>query len=260
MSVSHPVWIRAKYRYRHRHHCQHHHHSPSSDFAKIRNGIHVNLILHQLRLVQTSYKRSCSDQISDRPVTVVIPSPHVLLIDCPRQPLRRRSDLYPMAKCKHETEGHDADNWQGTNAYCMKVADFLGDRIVPKKQILSIVFAAEDELPKDVLSKIPRRVQAVPTTGDGACALHAVFGRPSDAGLLFAPHARKHARTCMESAINYPNMKEHLKKLTLWGEFALPSLQKCLARSIYLLGRIVQAETIVSSSVLRRASSKHVPR
>ena len=131
-----------------------------------------------------------------------------------------------MAKCKHETEGHDADNWQGTNAYCMKVTDFRGDQIVPKTQILSIVFAAEDELPKDVLSKIPRRVQAVPTTGDGACALHAVFGRPSDAGLLFAPHARKHARTCMENAINDPNMKEHLKKLTLWGEFALPSLQK----------------------------------
>ena len=103
MSASHPVWIRAKYRYRHRHHCQHHHHSPSSDFAQLFG--------------------SNSRPARDRPT----PSPHLFLIDCPRQPLRRRSNLYPMAKCKHETKSHDADNWQGTNAYCMKVTDFRAD-------------------------------------------------------------------------------------------------------------------------------------
>ena len=49
---------------------------------------------------------------------------------------------------------------------------------------------AGDDLPAAVRESIPEQTHAIATNGDGACALHSVFGEPEANREMFVPDAR----------------------------------------------------------------------
>ena len=89
----------------------------------------------------------------------------------------------------------------------------------------------EDAVPRIIRDQLPQYVRPVTTCGDGACALHAVFGQPDAGGTLFAPEARTYAKHCMNSVLNSPHMEGDMAiwvravSLSLWDEFIVPHLE-----------------------------------
>ena len=75
------------------------------------------------------------------------------------------------------------------------------------------------------------KFRAVRTCGDGACALHAVFGTATGDGVLAAPNARELAVRLLgpsEKALQdaeVPTAELTSVKSSLWGEFAVPAIQ-----------------------------------
>ena len=53
-----------------------------------------------------------------------------------------------------------------------------------------ITWLGEGDVPDDVRAALPSHWRSFQTNGNGACALHAVFGKPNSNKELFAPSAR----------------------------------------------------------------------
>ena len=114
--------------------------------------------------------------------------------------------------------------------YEFALDDFRSAAVKVKAQQLTIQWADEDAVPNDIRDSLPMLQQAVETNGNGACAIHSVFGRPSAARELFYPDARELAIQCLrglpEAAVSEEAFANALNSIytSLWNEFAKPVL------------------------------------
>ena len=118
---------------------------------------------------------------------------------------------------------------QACMVYELSGEDVVDKRIVFRGSAYSII--SDDEMPPRVRALCSGTMHALDTVGDGACALHAVFGRPT-AGNLYLADAREFAARLLR-----PSPDELLErgappicvvgvKNTLWHEFQLRSSQQ----------------------------------
>ena len=75
-------------------------------------------------------------------------------------------------------------------AYKFTMQDIRDGSIVIHPQLFAMAMEAESDLPADVLATMSKPMCAVRTKGDGACAIHSIFGTPGSNQELLAPRAR----------------------------------------------------------------------
>ena len=112
----------------------------------------------------------------------------------------------------------------------------------------ALVFQAKagDDIPDRGRPFLGKKFVAVKTCGDGACALHAVLGSPTDANELRFDDARANASCLLGpsydevvSRFGHNNLLESIA-VSLWSELMVPYLEGC-----------GEQESRISSSVLR---------
>ena len=81
--------------------------------------------------------------------------------------------------------------------YRLTLDDLRNDALAIKPRVYQIRWPVGIDLPLEIRRTLSEPVQAVATNGNGACAIHAVFGRPSVRAELFAPNARRLVATLM---------------------------------------------------------------
>ena len=77
--------------------------------------------------------------------------------------------------------------------YQVEMSDLRDHAVVVRPLPLTSEVGAGDELPAAVRENIPEQLHAIVTNGDGACALHSVFGHPNADRELYLPDARASA-------------------------------------------------------------------
>ena len=75
--------------------------------------------------------------------------------------------------------------------YELSGEDVVDKRLVFRRSAYSII--SDDEMPPRVRALCSGAMHALDTVGDGTCALHAVFGRPTVSGSLYLADARAFA-------------------------------------------------------------------
>ena len=88
--------------------------------------------------------------------------------------------------------------------------------------------STNDSVPERVQPFLSKAFVALMTSGDGACALHALLGHPSNGGELFRPNAREEA--CRLLGPTYDAVMERYGECdlvdsireSLWSEFVIP--------------------------------------
>ena len=100
-----------------------------------------------------------------------------------------------------------------------------------RKNEYSIIQAhSHMQLPSEA-NKARHKLSAAKTNSDGACALHAVFGHPTEGFELFAPNARQIAANALEAFFTTPTITPELQlrveelQNQLWHEFTLGYLR-----------------------------------
>ena len=115
--------------------------------------------------------------------------------------------------------------------YEFRFGDFRNDTFEIKPRQLTIRWVASDAVPELIRQSTVQPYQAVETNGDGACAIHSVFGRPGPNKELFASGARDLAvhflRMLPEAAVNNEAAAQALISIhtSFWNEFAQPLLR-----------------------------------
>ena len=87
----------------------------------------------------------------------------------------------------------------------------------------------EDDVDRHVRDALPEAVAAINTNGDGACAIHSVWGTPTLSNELKCLEARNLAWEALGESLESlhlnvpPNFSEDVEKLasSLWNEFML---------------------------------------
>ena len=116
--------------------------------------------------------------------------------------------------------------------YEISVKDFRSKDLTVRSQKLEIQWDASDPVPQEMRQSLAEPYHAVETNGDGACALHSVFGEPSAAKELFCPRARDIAVQYLSSLPQAAESDETAANLfacikaSFWDEFAKPLLNK----------------------------------
>ena len=116
-------------------------------------------------------------------------------------------------------------------AYKFTMQDIRDGSIVIHPQLFAMAMEAESDLPADVLATMSKPMCAVRTKGDGACAIHSIFGTPGSNQELLAPRARMLASDLLGES--WPNLlsdgaaQQHVTaiQVSLWHEFVLPYLR-----------------------------------
>jgi hypothetical protein len=135
------------------------------------------------------------------------------------------SDL-GVVNCPVEPELSGASPSRTCRVYKLRNEDVVEKKIMIKKTTYEVT--PTPEMPACVRALCEGTMQALSTDGDGACALHAVFGRPSSSGQLFLPDARRFAAELLGPAPNEMVRRGALPifvdfiKTGLWSEYAVP--------------------------------------
>ena len=117
-----------------------------------------------------------------------------------------------------------------TPIYEFDQVDFATEAFRVKLTQLSIFLTEDDSIPQDVRQGLSKSMYAVHTNGDGACALHSVFGRPGPRGELFVRGARELAvrllQALAQDSSGDPCTTDALQSIqtSLWTELAKPIL------------------------------------
>ena len=120
--------------------------------------------------------------------------------------------------------------FQSGDQYEFTLADVRGDAFFVKPRSLAIHWSADDAVPEEIRQSVSDTHHAVATNGNGACAIHSVFGRPSKARELFCPGARELAthflRMLPEAARSDEAAAHALNSIytSFWNEFTKPVL------------------------------------
>ena len=99
-----------------------------------------------------------------------------------------------------------------------------------KTHILRIQCSSEDAVPKHVKLEFTESRRGVITNGNGACAIHAVFGKPNVAQQVFAWDARDLAVHFLSTLPDAANVSAEVARscqiiqTSLWNEFAKPHI------------------------------------
>ena len=129
--------------------------------------------------------------------------------------------------CISERKGR---TFQSGDQYEFTLADVRGDAFFVKPRSLAIHWSADDAVPEEIRQSVSDTHHAVATNGNGACAIHSVFGRPSTARELFCPGARELAthflRMLPEAARSDEAAAHALNSIytSFWNEFTKPVL------------------------------------
>ena len=129
--------------------------------------------------------------------------------------------------CISERKGR---TFQSGDQYEFTLADVRGDAFFVKPRSLAIHWSADDAVPEEIRQSVSDTHHAVATNGNGACAIHSVFGRPSTARELFCPGARELAthflRMLPEAAKSDEAAAHALNSIytSFWNEFTKPVL------------------------------------
>ena len=100
-----------------------------------------------------------------------------------------------------------------------------------KSEVYDVVLQDDDAIPLEVRAEIPQQMQSIRTSGDGACSMHAVFGKSSGRGELYEPNARSLAANLLgaspQELLNGGAEAQHVRAIreSLWSEFTVPALQ-----------------------------------
>lgn len=129
---------------------------------------------------------------------------------------------------------------EGTSQACMVYElsgeDVVDKRIVFRQSAYSII--PDDEMPSRVRALCSGAMHALDTVGDGACALHAVFGKPTASDGLYLANAREFAARLLRPSPDEllrrgaPHFCVDAVKNSLWHEFALPSFRQITSAEI----------------------------
>ena len=116
-----------------------------------------------------------------------------------------------------------------------KVEDFHGDDpLVAKTRVFKVQLDDDHDIPASVRQCMPLEFLAIETNGNGACGMHAVFGRPRRGYAeveMFATHARTLAvqslqKTLAELEAIGPAGHVQAVCISLWDEFLVPVFRK----------------------------------
>ena len=111
--------------------------------------------------------------------------------------------------------------------YSVGVTDVTENLVLFKGAPKPIGRDAEDDAPEAVCTNVNRRAKRIVTNGNGACALHSVFGKPDARKELFC----ENARDIMWHYLQRPwsevegHLSQNLAKAIqskLWTDFLLP--------------------------------------
>ena len=115
-----------------------------------------------------------------------------------------------------------------TRPYVVRSSDLKEGTLTLMPGIYNVVLQREDVLPDSLKPHLSGQVCSAKTNGDGACAMHAVFGIPSASSELFLSDARKNAICALRTlpaAANGNVTAKHLYESLLtniWVDFAVP--------------------------------------
>ena len=127
----------------------------------------------------------------------------------------------PALQSKNATSG---------DVYTLCLEDFQQNKLNISAEHLRIVWSPEDDVPEPIKNALREAMRALQTNGNGACSIHAVFGRPSVQRELFASNARQLAASLMSRlpalASEVPRAAFFLESIhvSLWGEHVRPHL------------------------------------
>ena len=116
--------------------------------------------------------------------------------------------------------------------YEFNTVDFQSGAFRAKDSDFKIRWDADDDVPAEIRQMLNGPVRAVVTNGNGACAIHSVFGRPSARKELFLSEARDLAVRFLTAlpaaAAGEPVAARALEAIhtSLWDEFSVPFLRK----------------------------------
>ena len=120
--------------------------------------------------------------------------------------------------------------FQSGDQYEVHLADVRADALFVKPRLLAIHWSADDAVPEEIRQSISTTQHAVSTNGNGACAIHSVFGRPSAGRQFFCSDARELAtyflRMLPEAASSDEAAANALNSIytSFWNEFTKPVL------------------------------------
>jgi len=118
----------------------------------------------------------------------------------------------------------------GRDIYVVGATDMAENVLRFQASPKSLGIHAGDDVPEAVFANIHRLARRIATNGDGACALHSVFGTPDDEKELFFKNARKTMSDYLQqpwSAVEaaLPNTLAIAIQSNLWTGFLLPVLR-----------------------------------
>ena len=121
-------------------------------------------------------------------------------------------------------------NDESTKSYVFTLDSFLSER-VRTHRCYKIEQNASTLPFKEVFDNVGWTMHSIPTRGDGACGLHAVFGESSSQNDLVKEDARNFAADMFahgpQALVDRGATAQHIEtiSLTLWYDFMLPCLQ-----------------------------------
>ena len=86
------------------------------------------------------------------------------------------------------------------------------------------VLHTSDDLPADAAGWAGQSLRSVRTLGDGACALHAVFGEMNEDGYLECPQPRELALHALDAVLQGEDAHAVRLRKNLWRELACPAI------------------------------------
>ena len=142
------------------------------------------------------------------------------------------------AKEMDHTVGRPAEDQVGgaerdicRSAYEFDMRDIRDQTISIQQHSLVVAVGAGDDILAAVRANMQKPTRPIVTNGDGACAIHSVFGRPGANRELFASRARILAAFLLGDSLERlwedGAAQQHVAEIeaSLWYEFALPYLR-----------------------------------